>query len=265
MGKIIPKHVTWLPQLLFLYKLRLEYKDNKIAVCHISKNRNMIFKKKYKDVFDLSELERYGFSKDLFGRNLAEHKCVATGKYAFGIRPVSREVVFVLKDGRKIAFESANFFHGQLHELVIHIKENTGILPTGTLGVSLLTTGFTGEKIDYVYDEFSFPKKKLQDVEFKVLNTYFTEEAVVIYKSGQVAYIPYNKLQAVSFFAKTRGRLEPLVMHSGFSCCYWLKNGEKYFCMVNSVEDFDNISAYIKQKHPDIEADSDLIYEGILF
>lgn len=38
MQKIIPKN-------FLAYKLRLEYGENKIVVCHISKDNNMLFKK----------------------------------------------------------------------------------------------------------------------------------------------------------------------------------------------------------------------------
>lgn len=268
MTKIIPKYVTWPHQLFSLRKLCLEYGDNKVVVCHISKDKSKFFYKSYKDVFDLSMLEKYGFSKEIYGANIAVHKRVTTVKYAFlesRLKSALREIVFVLKDGRNIVFDSANFMQGQLHGLVSYIEENTGIQPTGTLAASLLTTKFTDEKIDYVYDMICFPEEKLQNVELKISDTYFTKEAVVIYKSGQVAYIPYNKLQAIGFYAKTTGIRTAFIAHTGFSCCYWLKNGVRYYCMVNSIEDIKKIAAYIHQNHLDIEADPELIYEGILY
>ncbi len=268
MIQITPKFLSWPHQLLSSHQLRLEYGDNQVVVRHISKDESMFFYKAYRDVFDLSMLERYGFSKELYGKNIAEHKRVSKTKYAFletRYKPTLREIVFVLKDGRKIAFESAIFAPGQLHGLVTYIEENNGIRPTGTLAVSLLTTKFTDEKIKYIYDMISFPENKLQNVELKISEIYFTKEAVVIYKSGQVAHIPCDKLQAICFYAKTAMTKGIIIAHTGLSCCFWLKNGQQYYCMVDSVEDFEKIAAYIHRNHPGIEANPELVYEGIVF
>ena len=259
MQKIIPKH-------LLAYKLRLEYGENKIVVCHISKDNNMLFKKAYKDVIDLSELEKYGFSKDLYGHSVAEHKCVVRHKYVREncFETSIREIVFVLKDGRNIPFESANFSATQLHDLVVYIEQNAGIRPSGTLRFSLLTAEFSNEKIDFVYDSVLFSKEKIQDVELRIADIYFTNEAVAICRPDQVAYIPYDKLLAISFLQRPSMRYD-FIMKPHFSCCFWLKDGNKYRCPVDKKEDFKEISAYMKLNHHEIEADSELIYAGVFY
>lgn len=60
-------------------------------------DERMFFYKAYKDIFELSQIEKYGFSKDIYGKNLAEHKCVTIHKYAFMesyFQPALREIVF---------------------------------------------------------------------------------------------------------------------------------------------------------------------------
>lgn len=266
MKKIFPKYCELLYQWFPMYKLRLEYGENKIVVCHISKDSNMLRKKAYKDVINLSELEKYGFSKDLYGRSVAEHKCVARDKYIREncFETSIREIVFVLKDGRNIPFESANFSATQLHNLVVYIEQNTGIQPLGTLRFSLLTAEFSNEKIDFIYDSVLFSKEKLQDVELRIVDIYFTNEAVAICRPDQVAYIPYDKLLAISFLER-RSMHYDIISLPYFSCCFWLKNGRKCGCKVDKKEDFERISAYMKLNHHEIEADSELIYAGAFY
>lgn len=261
--RIIPKHCMFLHEWLLVYKLRLEYGENKLIVCHISKDANMLFKRAYKEVIDLSELERYGFSKDLYGHNLAEHKCVARDKYVRQqcFEPSLREIVFELKDGRVIPFESANFLPTQLHDLMIYIEKNTGIRPSGSLGISLLTAEFSKEEINFIYDSVFFSKEKLQDIELKIANICFTKEAVVVCNPARIVYIPYDKLLAVSFFQQLPLRYN-MITKPCFSCCFWLKNGQRYGCRVDEREDFKRISLYMKQKHQEIEADAELIWAG---
>lgn len=268
MIKIIPRFFTWPHQVFILYRFRLEYGNQKVIVCHISKNKGMDFYKTYKETFELSQLEKYGFSMDLYGESLAEHKIVTAGKYALTedwFKRTSREIVFVLKDGRRIIFDAANFTHGQLHGLVSYIEENTKICPTGRLARSLLTAKFSEEKIDYVMDMIQFSKDMLQDTKFQIHDTYFTGEAVVILRPERFVYLPYDKLLAVSFYAQTRNTRGVRISHSGFSCCWWLKNGERFGCEMKSVEDFEKIADYMQSTHPEIEADAELIYEGIFY
>jgi len=205
--KIIPRFVSWPHQLFFLRRFRLEYGNQKVIICHISKDERMFFYKTYKDIFELSQIEKYGFSKDIYGKNLAEHKCVSIHKYAFMesyFQPALREIVFVLKDGRTVVFEGAKFTHGQLCGLVSYIEEKIGIRPMGRLSASLLVASFTEEKINFALDMIQFPEKELQNAQLRVDDTYFMKEAIVICKSGQMVYFPYDKLQAVLFYAKTR-------------------------------------------------------------
>lgn len=199
----------------------------------------------------------------MYGHNLAEHKCVARDKYVWqpGFGTVIREIVFVLKDGRAIPFESANFLPTQLHDLMIYIEQNTGIRPLGSLSISLLTAKFTKEKIDFIYDSFFFSKEKLQDIELKIGNICFTKEAVLVCNPDRVAYIPYDKLLAVSFYEQSSIRYN-IIIKPCYSCCFWLNNGQRYGCRVEEKEDFKRISSYMKQKHQEIEADAELIWVG---
>lgn len=259
--------ILWVIRVYWLQRtLCLEYGNDKIVVRRISRDRKMFFKKRYTDVFKLLELDKYGFSKDLLGKNIEQHKIVMANRYANTVcKMAGREIVFMLKDGRKIPFESANFTNGQLYGLVSYIESITGIKATGMLAASLLTNKFTDEEIECVYDMIRFPKDKLKDIEFRLpsCNTYFTKEGVVIDDTSLMAYIPYDKLQAITFHKQPQSSKASMFQSPRYYCCYWLKNGKGYHHEVGGMEEFKKIAGYIQKNHPEIEADQDVIYEGV--
>lgn len=243
----------------------LEYGDGKISVCRVSGEHTGAFRKRHKDLFYISEIKEYGFSKELFGESREYHGL-------FNLAPLirnvlihtdmeGREISFCLKNGKAICFPSIYFKNGQLYELKEYIEKERGIKPKGVLASSLLVTKFTNEKINIFYGSKEFSKEALKDIElsFDDCNTYFTQDGVVIYDLMRVVYIPYNKLRSITSHESGGYRSSVVVR----ACCYWLANGTCYVGPGMKPEDKKLLGAYMKENHPEMEVDFDLIYIGM--
>lgn len=79
-----------------------------------------------------------------------------------------------------------------------------------------------------------------------------------------MAYIPYDKMQAITFHKQPQSSKASMFQSPRYYYCYWLKNGRGYHSEVGAVEDFEKIARYIQKSHPEIEADKEMIYEGVL-
>ncbi|MBQ7832193.1 MAG: hypothetical protein IJ336_01265 [Lachnospiraceae bacterium] len=243
---------------------RIEYGEGKIVVCRISGEYTEALCKRRKDIFYVSELKKWGFSSELFGKSREYHKWwtfMDFNRKMIRDSSSGREIAFCLKNGKVVCYPTLYLEHGQLHDLMAYIEQESGMIPKGTLASSLLTAKFKKEKINIFYDKKEFPKNELKNVKLSLdsVNTYFKEDAVVIYDLMRVVYIPYSELYGITVH-QIRSRHGACI---GLHCCYWLANGTHYSGTSIKQEDGVLIATYMKENHPEIETDFDLVYLGL--
>lgn len=258
--------VFWTVRVYYLTQsFCLEYGDGKIVVCRISGEHTEALRKRRKDIFYISEIKEYGFSTELFGKNREYHGWINLAPMIRNIlihkEMEGREISLCLKNGKVICFPAIYFKNGQLYELKEYIEKEGGIKPKGALAFSLLTTKFTDEKIDIFYGSNAFPKEELKDIELTLddCNTYFIKDGVIIYDLMRVVYIPYSKLRSITSHESGRYRSHMVVR----ACCYWLANGKCYIGPGMKPEDRKLLGTYMKENHPEMEVDFDLVYIGM--
>ena len=262
MNTIIPKEALFkLP--LHAKKMRIEYGEGKVAVYRVSCDVKDALRKERCDTFELKELEQYGFSAEVIGRAVEYQKhCerAVREEFLYGDTAcTSEEVVFCLKDGRRIGFASINFAIGQLHELVSYIEKETGISPVGTFSRALVQADFTEEEIVIEYYKSQMANLDLNTVELALpkYNTYFTKENIVVFDLQRVVVIPYSALNGIMVFAisSTKSLVEMR------RCRYVLRNRKSFSTNINiSNGDWAKIAAYMNAHHPNVDADAKLIY-----
>ena len=245
MNTIIPKEALFkLP--LLAKKMRIEYGEGKVAVYRVSCDVKDALRKERCDTFELKELEQYGFSAEVIGRAVEYQKhCerAVREEFLYGDTAcTSEEVVFCLKDGRRIGFASINFAIGQLHELVSYIEKETGISPVGTFSRALVQADFTEEEIVIEYYKSQMANLDLNTVELALpkYNTYFTKENIVVF---------------VFAISSTKSLVEMR------RCRYVLRNRKSFSTNINiSNGDWAKIAAYMNAHHPNVDAYAKLIY-----
>ena len=80
------------------------------------------------DVFHIDEIERIAYTCDLYGSPLYHHQVV--GLYS----TKNSEIVFELKNNKKVAIDISWFSKRKLRELFRYIFESTSVCPSGRLG-----------------------------------------------------------------------------------------------------------------------------------
>lgn len=100
------------------YNYWIKYGENKIIICrYTAMLDNGKFERRVDEIL-LDEIERYGHSMAMIGRNVERHR---------GSGVNTMEISFKLKDGRVIGFEELYFSKSQIEELKNYIFKNTGI------------------------------------------------------------------------------------------------------------------------------------------